>query len=105
MLCRASLYCPAAMLNKRLGSRHCAAGRRKQWSVFRSCRAAGTRFDLPSRAIITSLATVLRIRRTLTGEEIDNVIAHHHARLVLAAERERRHDWSGVLGTPKPSMK
>jgi hypothetical protein len=47
----------------------------------------------PHVPIIMSLATVLRIQRTLTGEEIDNVIATTHARLVLAAEQARRAKW------------
>jgi hypothetical protein len=55
----------------------------------------------PHVPIIMSLATVLRIRRTLTGEEIDKVIATTHARLVLAAERERRRDWERRLENAK----
>ena len=55
----------------------------------------------PHVPIIMSLATVLRIQRTLTGEEIDNVIATTHARLVLAAERVRRRDWERRLENAK----
>jgi hypothetical protein len=39
------------------------------------------------------LATVLKIRRTLTGEEIDDVIATALAEQSLAIERCWRADW------------
>jgi|GraSoi2013_100cm_1033763.scaffolds.fasta_scaffold61889_2 hypothetical protein len=44
----------------------------------------------PRAPVIMSLALVLRIRRTLTGAEIDDVIAGTIARFELAAERARR---------------
>ncbi|MCK1498659.1 hypothetical protein [Bradyrhizobium sp. 188] len=47
----------------------------------------------PHVPIIMALSIVLKIRRTLTGAEIDNVIATTVADLQLAAERKRRADW------------
>lgn len=43
--------------------------------------------------IIMALSIVLKIRRTLTGAEIDDVIATTVAGLQLAAERQRRAEW------------
>ncbi|MBR0867490.1 zinc metalloprotease [Bradyrhizobium diazoefficiens] len=43
--------------------------------------------------IIMALSIVLKIRRTLTGAEIDDVIATTVAGLQLAAERRRRAEW------------
>jgi len=52
-------------------------------------------FDLlyPHGPIIMALSIVLKIRRTLTGAEIDDVIATTVAGLELAAERRRRAEW------------
>ncbi|MDA9501537.1 hypothetical protein [Bradyrhizobium sp. CCBAU 11357] len=47
----------------------------------------------PHAPIIMALSIVLKIRRTLTGAEIDDVIAGTHARLQLAAEQARRREW------------
>ena len=47
----------------------------------------------PRAPVIMALSIVLRIRRTLTGEEIDDVIAGTMARLELAAEQARRRQW------------
>jgi hypothetical protein len=47
----------------------------------------------PYAPVIMALSIVLRIRRTLTGEEIDDVIAGTMARLKLAAEQARRRRW------------
>jgi len=40
---------------------------------------------------------VLRIRRTLTGAEIDDLIANICARFELDAERRRRADWQHTV--------
>lgn len=40
-----------------------------------------------------ALSIVLKIRRTLNGDEIDGVIATTVAGLQLAAERRRRAEW------------
>jgi hypothetical protein len=47
----------------------------------------------PHGPIIMALSIVLKIRRTLTGAEIDDVIATTVAGLQLAAERRRRAEW------------
>ncbi|MCW1997005.1 zinc metalloprotease [Bradyrhizobium diazoefficiens] len=47
----------------------------------------------PHGPIIMALSIVLKIRRTLTGAEIDDVIATTVAGLRLAAERRRRAEW------------
>jgi hypothetical protein len=51
----------------------------------------------PHAPIIMSLALVLRIRRTLTGEEIDNVISDVQARKAQAAEHRRRKEWQRAV--------
>jgi hypothetical protein len=43
--------------------------------------------------ILIALSTVLKIRRTLTGKEIDDLIANTCAGFELAAEHRRRADW------------
>jgi hypothetical protein len=40
---------------------------------------------------------VLRIKRTLTGAEIDDLIANICARFELDAERRRRADWQHTV--------
>jgi len=45
------------------------------------------------RLVIMSPSIVLRIRRTLSGEEIDNVTATTVAGFELAAEQARRRRW------------
>ena len=47
--------------------------------------------------VLMSLSIVLKIRRELTGEEIDDVIATTLARFELATERVRRKRWEGVI--------
>jgi hypothetical protein len=47
----------------------------------------------PYGYVLIALSTVLRIRRTLSGEEIDNVIATTVAGFELAAEQARRRKW------------
>jgi hypothetical protein len=39
------------------------------------------------------LSTVLRIKRTLDGAEIDKIISDLQARKALAAEHRRRNEW------------
>jgi len=51
----------------------------------------------PHAAIIMSLATVLRIRRTLTGEEIDIVISDVQTRKARAIEHARRKEWQRAV--------
>jgi hypothetical protein len=47
----------------------------------------------PHGPVIIALSVVLKIRRTLTGQEIDDLIANTCAGLELAAEHRRRADW------------
>jgi hypothetical protein len=47
----------------------------------------------PYGHVIIALSVVLKIRRTLTGAEIDDVIATLLAGFELAAEHRRRADW------------
>lgn len=55
----------------------------------------------PHGPIIMALSIVLKIRRTLTGAEIDDVIAGTRARLQLAAEQARRRDWRRKVETAR----
>jgi hypothetical protein len=47
----------------------------------------------PYGYVLIALSTVLRIQRTLSGEEIDSVIATTVAGFELAAEQARRRRW------------
>jgi hypothetical protein len=47
----------------------------------------------PYGYVLIALSTVLRIRRTLSGEEIDAVIATTVAGFELATEQARRRRW------------
>jgi hypothetical protein len=51
----------------------------------------------PRGPVIMALSIVLRIRRTLSGREIDDVIATTVARLELAAEQARRRTWQRIV--------
>jgi len=46
---------------------------------------------------VIALSTVLRIKRTLNGAEIDHLISDLQARKVLAAEHRRRKQWQHVV--------
>jgi hypothetical protein len=52
---------------------------------------------LPYGDIVIALSTVLRIKRTLNGAEIDHLISDLQARKVLAAEHRRRKQWQHVV--------
>jgi len=97
----ASLCRPSAIWSKRLRSRRWSASRRKRSSVF-SRFAEQQAHDLlrPHGPIIMALSVVLKIRRTLTGAEIDDVIATTVAGLGLAAERRRRAEWRKASWRP-----
>jgi hypothetical protein len=47
--------------------------------------------------LVVALSTMLRIERTLTGPEIDGLIANTCAGYELAAERRRRADWQHTI--------
>jgi hypothetical protein len=47
--------------------------------------------------VVIALSTVLRIRRTLDGAEIDDLISDLQTRKALAAEHRRRKEWRRVL--------
>jgi hypothetical protein len=48
---------------------------------------------MPHGAVVMTLQLVLRIKRELTGSEIDKIISDVLAREALAAERARRREW------------
>jgi hypothetical protein len=48
---------------------------------------------LPYGDLVIVLSTLLRIRRTLDGAEIDKIIWDFEANKALAIERRRRADW------------
>jgi hypothetical protein len=52
---------------------------------------------LPYGAVVMTLSIVLRIKRTLDGQEIDKVIADLQAQKALAVERGRRKRWQHVV--------
>lgn len=48
---------------------------------------------IPYGDVVIALSTVLRIKRTLDGAEIEKIILDVEARKALAMERQRRADW------------
>ena len=60
-----------------------------------ACRALLLDDDdsLPYGDLVIVLSTLLRIRRTLDGAEIDKIIWDFEAHKALAVERKRRADW------------
>jgi hypothetical protein len=48
---------------------------------------------MPCGDVLIVLSTVLRIKRTLDGAEIDEIISDVQARKALAVEHRRRADW------------
>jgi hypothetical protein len=61
------------------------------------CDVAARDLLLPYGTVIMTLQLVLRIKRVLTGGEIDEVIADVLAREALATERTRRKRWEVVI--------
>ncbi|MCK1708848.1 MULTISPECIES: hypothetical protein [unclassified Bradyrhizobium] len=57
------------------------------------CDVAARDLLLPYGDVVIVLSTVLRIRRTLDGAEIDRIILDVETRKALAAEHRRRADW------------
>lgn len=57
------------------------------------CDVAARDLLLPYGDVVIVLSTVLRIKRTLDGVEIDRIIWDVEARKALAAEHRRRADW------------
>jgi hypothetical protein len=57
------------------------------------CDVAARDLLLSYGDVVIVLSTVLRIKRTLDGAEIDEIISDVQARNALAAERRRRADW------------
>jgi hypothetical protein len=47
--------------------------------------------------VVIALSTVLRIKRTLNGAEIDELISDIQTRKAQAAERRRRKEWQRVV--------
>jgi hypothetical protein len=57
------------------------------------CDVAARDLLLPHGVVLMVLCTVLRIKRTLGGGEIDKIISDLQARKALAVEYRRRADW------------
>jgi hypothetical protein len=58
------------------------------------CDVAARDLLLPYGDVVIALSTVLRIKRTLDGAEIDGLISDLQARKARAVEHRRRDDWS-----------
>lgn len=63
----------------------------------RLCETMADDLLRPYGYVLIALSTVLRIRRTLSGEEIDDVIATTVAGFKLAAEQSRRRQWQRIV--------
>ena len=61
------------------------------------CDVAARDLLLPYGDVVIVLSTVLRIKRTLDGAEIDKIISDVEARKALALERARRKQWRDVV--------
>jgi hypothetical protein len=60
------------------------------------CDIAARDLLLPHGDVVMVLFTVLRIKRTLDGAEIDELISDIQTRKALAAEHRRRKEWQRV---------
>jgi hypothetical protein len=65
----------------------------------RLCETMADDLLRPYGYVLIALSTVLRIRRTLSGEEIDDVIATTVAGFKLAAEQAQRRRWQDRVAT------
>jgi len=63
----------------------------------RLCETMADDLLRPYGYVLIALSTVLRIRRTLSGEEIDNIIATTVAGFELAVEQARRRQWQRIV--------
>jgi hypothetical protein len=63
----------------------------------RLCETMADDLLRPYGYVLIALSTVLRIRRTLSGEEIDNIIATTVAGFERAAEQARRRKWQRIV--------
>jgi plasmid stabilization system protein ParE len=63
----------------------------------RLCETMADDLLRPYGYVLIALSTVLRIRRTLSGEEIDAIIATTVAGFEPASEQARRRRWQRVL--------
>ena len=61
------------------------------------CDIAARDLLLPYGDVVMALSIVLRIKRTLNGAEIDELISDVQARKAQAAEHRRRKEWQRVL--------
>lgn len=57
------------------------------------CNLAARDLLVPYGDVVMALSTVLRIKRTLNGAEIDQIIRDMETRKALAVEQRRRADW------------
>jgi len=56
----------------------------------------------PYGDVVMVLSTVLCIKRTLDGSEIDKIISDAQAHKALAAERWRRQQWQAIVQNSRP---
>ncbi|WP_439370834.1 hypothetical protein [Bradyrhizobium sp. DASA03120] len=62
-------------------------------SFLAHCDVAARDLLMPYGDLVMVLATILRIKRTLSGAEIDRIILEFEANKALAIERRRRKEW------------
>jgi hypothetical protein len=65
------------------------------------CEIAAHDLLAPYVPLLMSLQLVLRIKRSLTGDEVNRVIATALAQFDLASERARRRRWAAVIDNAK----
>lgn len=61
------------------------------------CGAAARDLLMPYGDVVMVLSIVLRMKRTLEGPEIDEIISDVQARKSVAVERARRRQWQRVI--------
>jgi hypothetical protein len=62
-------------------------------SFITRCDVAARDLLMPYGDVVIVLSTVLRIKRTLKGREMDQIILEMETRKALAVEHKRRADW------------
>jgi hypothetical protein len=84
---------PQMISGRPVNWRGCSVRARAIETFIAHCDVAARDLLLPYGDLVMVLSTLLRIKRTLDGAEIDRIIRDVEARKALAIERRRREDW------------
>jgi hypothetical protein len=87
---------PQMISGRPVNWRGCSVRARAIETFIAHCDVAARDLLLPYGDLVMVLSTLLRIKRTLDGAEIDKIIWEFEAHKALAVERRRRAEWRKV---------